>query len=73
MPRAPRVTGSELVRALTRAGFELDRIKGSHHVLKRSGLTVSVPVHGNRVIGAGLLAAIMDGAELSVEQLQDLL
>jgi predicted RNA binding protein YcfA (HicA-like mRNA interferase family) len=42
-------------------------------VLKNGSLTVVVPVHGNRTIAPGLLAAILEGAELSPEQLDDLL
>ncbi|MGH7088459.1 MAG: type II toxin-antitoxin system HicA family toxin [Stellaceae bacterium] len=46
-----RPSGRRVVRALTQAGFAVDRIVGSHHVLFRPGepnRTVSVPVHGNR-------------------------
>jgi predicted RNA binding protein YcfA (HicA-like mRNA interferase family) len=31
MTRRPRVTGKKVVAALRRAGFEVIRVKGSHH------------------------------------------
>ena len=52
MPRAPRVTGAELVRALQRAGWAEHEQEGSHVQLKhptRPG-KVTVPVHAGRVI-----------------------
>lgn len=73
-PRVPRVTGAELVRALQRAGFQLVRIKGSHHHLKRPGSPlVTVPVHPGQVIYPRLLATILYQAGLTVEELRVLL
>ena len=31
MSRAPRLTGAELIAALERAGYQVVRIRGSHH------------------------------------------
>ncbi|MCL1818197.1 MAG: type II toxin-antitoxin system HicA family toxin, partial [Spirochaetaceae bacterium] len=28
-----------------RDGWELDRIKGSHHIMRKNGISLSVPVH----------------------------
>lgn len=52
------VTGKEVIAKLKAAGWSLDRIHGSHHVLTKDGRAVPVPVHGNRDLGAGLIAAI---------------
>lgn len=52
------VTGKEVIAKLKAAGWSLDRIHGSHHILTKGGQAVPVPVHGSRDIGAGLLAAI---------------
>jgi hypothetical protein len=36
----------QLVKALEKAGFELARVRGSHHVMRHAdGRTVAVPVH----------------------------
>lgn len=34
MSRSPRVTGSDLIAALGKAGFSILRVKGSHHFLR---------------------------------------
>ena len=52
------MTGQEVIARLKAAGWALDRVAGSHHVLVKDGKAVPVPVHGKRDLGAGLLAAI---------------
>ena len=52
------VSGKYFAKLLERRGWELKRINGSHHVFGKDGKVVPVPVHGNRDIGIGLLAAI---------------
>ncbi len=74
MTRLPRVKGRELVRALERAGFQVDRTRGSHVFLKHpDGRATAVPVHSGETIGPGLLRSILRDVELSVEELFDLL
>lgn len=43
------VTFDDIRTLLFREGFRLDRIAGSHHIFKRSGITFVIPVHSNRV------------------------
>jgi predicted RNA binding protein YcfA (HicA-like mRNA interferase family) len=72
----PVVSGKRVVRALTRAGFVIDRVIGSHHVLVFPGeitRAVTVPVHGNRDLKPGTLRSIVRQAGLSVEQFIELL
>ncbi|MFZ2648983.1 MAG: type II toxin-antitoxin system HicA family toxin [Burkholderiaceae bacterium] len=52
------MTGKEVIAKLKAAGWSLDRIHGSHHIMTKGGLAVPVPVHGSRDLGAGLLAAL---------------
>ena len=68
------VTGKQLVAALGRAGFEVYRVRGSHHFLRHpDGRVTVVPVHSGETIGRGLLAKILHDTELSREQLQEML
>ncbi|TAN38635.1 MAG: type II toxin-antitoxin system HicA family toxin [Verrucomicrobia bacterium] len=70
MPRLPRLRGRELVAALKHAGFEVIRIKGSHHFLRHpDGRCTVVPIHAGEVIGPGLLNKILRDAELTAEEL----
>ena len=52
------MTGKEVIAKLKAAGWLLDRVHGSHHILAKDGRAVPVPVHGSRDLGTGLLAAI---------------
>jgi predicted RNA binding protein YcfA (HicA-like mRNA interferase family) len=74
MSRIPRVTGSDLVAALAKAGFADIRVKGSHHLLRHEdGRTAVVPTHSGETIGPGLLHRILRDCQLRVEDLQRLL
>jgi predicted RNA binding protein YcfA (HicA-like mRNA interferase family) len=74
MTRLPRLKGKELVRALERAGFTVDRTRGSHVFLRHpDGRTTTVPIHSGETIGPGLLRAILRDVELSVDELAHLL
>jgi predicted RNA binding protein YcfA (HicA-like mRNA interferase family) len=73
MPKLPRVTAGEVVRALRRAGFAEDHQTGSHLSLRHSsGCRVVVPRHG-KTLGTGLTHAILEQACLSVEEFIELL
>lgn len=74
MPKLPKLTGKEIIKVLEKLGFNVVRIKGSHHRLKHNdGRVTSVPVHTNEIIGPGLLSKIMNDCELKKEDLIKLL
>ncbi len=57
MSERPSLSGREVISTFSKVGFVVDRIAGSHHILKREGhpIVLSVPVHANKIIGKGLL------------------
>jgi predicted RNA binding protein YcfA (HicA-like mRNA interferase family) len=72
MPRLPVVSGHELIRALSRLGYEVSRSRGSHTRLVCSGRpSLTVPLH--RELDRGTLSAILSEAGLSVNELRELL
>ena len=74
MNRLPRVTGQEVVRALSRGGFQIARRRGSHWILKHhDGRMTVVPVHEGDVIGPGLMTKILREADLTREEFSQLL
>jgi predicted RNA binding protein YcfA (HicA-like mRNA interferase family) len=74
MPPVPRVSGREIVRALRSAGWKLERIQGSHHVmLAPDGRVVSVPVHGAKTLPLGTTKGVIDKTGLTVEEFTKLL
>ena len=76
MTRLPRVNGKDLIRALQRCGFFIDRQKGSHVILAHQDDPTRfcvVPLHGSKTIKPGTLQSILKGAKLSADELIDLL
>lgn len=75
MPRMPRVTGRELLRALRRAGWHEVRVRGSHfrlaHPDRPQKLTIAV--HAGDIVKAGTLQGILEDAGMTVEELVELL
>jgi len=72
--RLPAVKPRQLIRALERRGWSVERTSGSHHVLVHAELrrVVSVPLH-NRELKAGTLMGILRVAEISRDELSRLL
>jgi len=70
MPRVPRISGREAINAFKKAGFVLDRTKGSHSILKKDGIRyqLSIPVHGSKTVATPLLASQIKTAGLTVDQ-----
>jgi len=58
------MTGKELVKKLQKAGWKIDRIQGSHHIMVKGSDTVSVPVHAGKDLPAGTLSDILKKAGL---------
>jgi predicted RNA binding protein YcfA (HicA-like mRNA interferase family) len=75
-PRLPTVTGRQVLRALERVGFIVDRVVGSHHILAHPEdprRAVTVPVHGARDLKPGTLRNIIRQAGLTIEEFRGLL
>ena len=71
MSRLPAYTGIQLIKALREHGFEVIRIKGSHHFLRHSdGRCSVVPVHHGETVGRGLLAQILRDCEVTRDDIQ---
>jgi predicted RNA binding protein YcfA (HicA-like mRNA interferase family) len=74
MPKLPVLTPQKLVRALEKAGFELIRVKESHYYYyNRLTEKIAVVQFHSKDIHKGTLHAILKDAEMSIEELQDLL
>jgi predicted RNA binding protein YcfA (HicA-like mRNA interferase family) len=60
-----------MCKVLERHGWNLDRIKSSHHIYKKTGhaAAISVPVHGNKTLKTGLQRGLMKQAGLSEDDL----
>lgn len=69
MSNLPRIDGQKLIKILKKIGFDVIRIKGSHHFLRHpDGRTTVIPVHAKETIGTGLFHKILKDCELSVDE-----
>jgi predicted RNA binding protein YcfA (HicA-like mRNA interferase family) len=74
VPRYSAVTGKRLIVALQRAGFLIQRVKGSHHFFRHpDGRTTVIPVHSGESLGPGLLAKVLRDVEITRNELEELL
>ncbi len=74
MSGLPRVSGREVVRALRKSGYERDRQRGSHVVLRQTApphRRITVPDH--KEVAKGTLRAIIRQAGLTVDEFKALL
>ena len=65
MPKLPRLSGKECIRALERLGFLKIRQKGSHVVMGRASTGCVVPLH--KEIKPGTLSGIIKQAGVSTD------
>ena len=65
------VSGKKLCRLLEDKGWELKRINGSHHIYAKHGINarISVPVHADKPLKAGLQRHLMKVASLEESDL----
>jgi len=68
--RLPSLSARQVISLLRRRGFVRVRQSGSHAIFRHpDGRRTTVPIHGKRDIGRGLLHQIMKDAGLTVEDL----
>ena len=52
------MNGKTIIKILQKKGWKILRSQGSHYRLGKHSLRVTIPVHGSKDLGKGLLAAI---------------
>jgi predicted RNA binding protein YcfA (HicA-like mRNA interferase family) len=66
MSKFPSLTGKEIITTLKKAGFLVERQRGSHVFMRHSdGRATVVPVHSGEIIGSGLFSKILRDVEMS--------
>ena len=70
MTRLPRgLSAKKVVRALKKVGFYIRRQKGSHIIMRRNEPFAQIVVPNHKTIDTGTLDIIIEGADLSIEEL----
>jgi predicted RNA binding protein YcfA (HicA-like mRNA interferase family) len=73
MAKLPAISGAETVRVLEKAGWKVDRQRGSHVVLLKAGVDVSLSVPQHRELAPGTLRALIRAAGMTVHEFVGLL
>jgi predicted RNA binding protein YcfA (HicA-like mRNA interferase family) len=68
MPKLPVISGADAVKAFERAGWRVDRQRGSHLILLKADMNVSLSVPQHRELAPGTLRSLIRAAGLSVEE-----
>lgn len=67
--RVPQTTPRKLIKALQKLGFQIVRIKGSHHSLRRGNRIVTVAYH-NVEMSRPLFFDILKDAGVSLDEIR---
>lgn len=68
----PKVNARQLIKILEQKGFSFSRQSGSNAIyINAEGLRTTIPIHGKKELGIGLLKQIMKDTGLSLEDLEN--
>jgi predicted RNA binding protein YcfA (HicA-like mRNA interferase family) len=75
LPRSPRLTAEEILRALAKDGWMVDRQVGSHRMLTHASKPgrPTVAYHAGQIIPPKTLRSILKDADLTVDEFRKLL
>ena len=68
MPRPSVTSGTEVIRVFERAGWEVSRREGSHVILTRAGMPVTLSVPDHREVRRGTLRSLIRKAGMNVDE-----
>ncbi|MFG0268019.1 MAG: type II toxin-antitoxin system HicA family toxin [Rhodopirellula sp. JB055] len=69
MGNEPQLNAREVLRKLKNFGFEKDRQRGSHIVVRHpDGRSTTVPDHGNKPLRRGTLRAVIKQSGVDLEE-----
>ena len=61
------INGKQVIKKLQAEGWKIDRVNGSHHILRKGNLSVTVPVHGATDLKKGTLESIIKKIGVSLK------
>lgn len=69
--KLPVVSGKTMIKVLEKFGFVVDRIKGSHHVMKKDGHVQAVTVPNHNELKRGTTKGILNAAGISNDEFRN--
>ena len=71
MPKLPVISGADAVKAFARAGWRVDRQRGSHVIMLKVGHIASLSVPQHRELAPGTRRSLVRAAGMTVEEFAD--
>lgn len=68
MPKLPRISGDQAVKAFKNLGWELSRQRGSHMIMTKAGSIYTLSIPATATLAPGLLGDLISKAGLTVEE-----
>jgi predicted RNA binding protein YcfA (HicA-like mRNA interferase family) len=75
-PRAPRLTGKQIEKAMQKAGWYVHHSRGSHFYYrhpKKMGKQITIPIHAGQIVPQKTLGYILEQADLTLDDFVELL
>jgi len=60
LSKLQRITAKEAERLLLHAGFELLRVKGSHHIYIKNSVRIVLPFHSGKILHPKVVKQVLD-------------
>lgn len=57
-----------MIAFLTKQGFSIVRVRGSHHAMEKNDLRTTVPLHGNDPVKIGTLRGILKDIKMAPDE-----
>lgn len=75
MPKLPQVKSKEAIKVFEKVGFTQEHTRGSHYIMRRpmDKRKLSIPIHGSKPLGRGLLLSLLKDADIARDEFINLL
>ncbi len=73
MPKLPRISGKEAVKAFQKIGWELSRQRGSHMIMTKLGSIYTLSIPAKATLAPGLFCDLISKVGLTLEEFIKLL
>ncbi|MGI6435776.1 MAG: type II toxin-antitoxin system HicA family toxin [Syntrophomonadaceae bacterium] len=73
MPPIPVISGQEALKAFNRAGWVYMRRHGSHMILTKSGMNITLSIPDHKELDTGTLRSLIRKSGLTVEEFINLI
>lgn len=73
MPKLPRISGKDAVKAFKKLGWEVSRQRGSHIIMTKENSIYTLSIPNKSILAPGLLRSLINKASLTIDEFMDLL